>query len=163
MTFAEQIKAAVDRTNAEFAKVTEFELREAQTDLLEFYADRMNSATTKNHTVSPSGKLRSLPNKTDKLYVLYGNLVRALQPKQRGNIGIIDKGSQRVTLTIGIDLSVVPYARIHEYGGSTGRGGRSKIPARPFFFPAIEQYAKERYNERIARILDRVKTAWDRA
>lgn len=33
--------------------------------------------------------------------------------------------------------SEVPYARIHEYGGMTGRGHRTRIPKRPYVTPAV--------------------------
>jgi phage gpG-like protein len=35
------------------------------------------------------------------------------------------------------------YARIHEYGGQTGRGGRTTIPARPYLGPAWKQKRSE--------------------
>jgi phage gpG-like protein len=38
----------------------------------------------------------------------------------------------------GILSNNVIYAAIHEYGGMAGKGLRSKIPARPFLRPAIE-------------------------
>lgn len=34
--------------------------------------------------------------------------------------------------------TVVPYARIHEFGGNTGIGGAALIPPRPYIGPALE-------------------------
>lgn len=178
MTIEEQIRAAKERTLRAFQKISEFELREAQTDLQEFYADNMHSATTTNHKVrivaakTKSGKLSKtkkinklipLKNETDKLYVLYGKLMRALQPKQKGNIATIDKSDDLVTMSVGIDLEVVPYARIHEFGGDTGRDKATKLPARPYFFPAFERYSAERSDERVARIVDKLIKVWNKA
>jgi phage gpG-like protein len=35
--------------------------------------------------------------------------------------------------------SSVPYAAIHEYGGSAGRNRSVQIPARPYLNPALEK------------------------
>ncbi|MAQ95042.1 MAG: hypothetical protein CMM84_16125 [Rhodothermaceae bacterium] len=48
-----------------------------------------------------------------------------------------------VTLEKGVDLDVVPYARIHELGGTIenafGKGIEVTIPARPYLRPAAER------------------------
>jgi len=158
MTLDEQIQAAVNRALAALDGSAEYELREAQTDLLEFYADNMQSATASNYVRSKSGRLRSKRNTTDKLYVLYGNLTRALQPKRPGNIGEFVKEGQKRYAKLGIDLAVIPYAAIHEFGGSTGR---AQMPARPYFYPAIKAYSETRFKERIAKIIDSAVVAWN--
>jgi len=107
-----------------------------------------------------SGKLRALRNDTNQLYILYGNLVRSLQPKQRGNIAEISGSLTNPFIKLGIDLSVIPYARIHEFGGTAGK---SKIPARPYFFPALQKYAKEGFEERLQAIVNACITTWNAA
>ena len=155
MTLDQQIQVAKNRALAALDGSAEFELREAQQELQEFFTDNMQSPTAKNYRVSKSGKLRALKNNTDKLYTLYGNLQRALIPKQAGNIGEFKKEGSKRYSRIGIDLGVVPYARVHEYGGG------NNIPARPYFFPAIQLYSQERFNERLAAIVDAMVEAWE--
>lgn len=42
-------------------------------------------------------------------------------------------------LTVGSGGPSIPYAVIHEYGGQTGRGGKTHIRARPYVLPAIDE------------------------
>ena len=160
MTLEQQMQAAKDRTLKTLETSTEFNLREAQVDLQVYYADEMNSATTSNNVRTKLGKLRALRNDTNQLYILYGNLVRSLQPKQRGNIAEISRSLTNPFIKLGIDLSVIPYARIHEFGGTAGR---AKIPARPYFFPALQKYAKEGFEERLQAIVNACITTWNAA
>ena len=57
-------------------------------------------------------------NTTRKLYVDTGRLVRALVPNRPGNIYRKRALPTGLELEYGIDLDVVPYARIHELGGT---------------------------------------------
>jgi phage gpG-like protein len=154
MTLEQQMQMARNRALAALDNSAEYHLREAQTDLLEYYADNMQSATAKNYKKTKSGKLRALKNNTDKVYVLYGNLVRALMPKKKGNISEFAKQGQRLYSKIGIDTAVVPYAAVHEYGGG------NNIPARPYFFPAIKKYVEEGFNDRLRKIVEDSIKAW---
>lgn len=75
------------------------------------------------------------------LQVVTGNLLRAATVyKGRGNVSKTTGGSTSFSFLWGIDLDVVPYARIHEFGGNAGRGLKSKIPARPYIGPAMETF-----------------------
>lgn len=76
------------------------------------------------------------------LRIVQGTLARAVAAPdgQRGSIREITSTGTGVTLTMGVDLSVVPYARAQEKGADfsiikTRR--RVSIPARPYLFPAV--------------------------
>lgn len=75
------------------------------------------------------------------LQVVTGNLLRAATVyKGRGNVSKTTGGSTSFSFLWGIDLDVVPYARIHEFGGKAGRGLKTKIDARPYIGPAMETF-----------------------
>lgn len=57
-----------------------------------------------------------------------------------GNVSRTIVQNKMVTFEWGIDLEVVPYARIHEYGGETGRNKATTIVKRPYFEPAYKQF-----------------------
>jgi hypothetical protein len=115
----------------------------------------MQSPTAKNYKVSKSGKLRALKNNTNKLYTLYGNLQRALIPKQDGNIGEFKKEGSKRYSRIGIDArrrAVRACARVWR---------REQHPCPSVLFPAIQLYSQERFNERLAAIVDAMVEAWE--
>lgn len=74
------------------------------------------------------------------LRLITGKLYRSFEPKKvsNGNIFQVQKNDVSFTLTYG---SSVPYAAIHEYGGTAGRG--AKIPSRPYIAPAVAEWQKE--------------------
>jgi phage gpG-like protein len=59
---------------------------------------------------------------------------------QSGRLRSSIKGgaNRRGNKVIGYIGSNVSYAAIHEFGGMAGRGLRSKIPARPYLRPSVE-------------------------
>lgn len=63
--------------------------------------------------------------------------VRAAYPVQRGDMAVLTYGSD------------MPYAAIHEYGGNAGKGGKVKIPARPYMQPAVEEANRTKKLEQI--------------
>ena len=65
------------------------------------------------------------------LAIRSGNLVRS--------VGVTDMrwDGRRVRGGLRAGNSQVRYAGIHEFGGRAGRGGRSRIPARPYLTPAL--------------------------
>lgn len=95
-------------------------------------------------------------NNTDKLYSKTGKLLRALQIGGNGNLFDVKTNNGVVTLLTGIDVSVVPYARIHEYGGTTGRNGATKLPPRPYLNPAMKEFVKEEIDGVLERIVERL-------
>lgn len=75
------------------------------------------------------------------LQVVTGNLLRAATVyKGRGNVSKTTGSGTSFSFQWGIDLDVVPYARIHELGGKAGRGLKTTIPARPYITPALEAF-----------------------
>lgn len=76
------------------------------------------------------------------LQVVTGNLLRAATVyKGRGNVSKTTGSGSSFSFQWGIDLDVVPYARIHDLGGKAGRGLKSTIPARPYITPAMETFS----------------------
>ena len=101
--------------------------------------------------------LRAPINTTNKLRFQTNRLGRALAPGESGNINKLTVKGDEYMIEYGIDLSVVPYARIHEFGGRTGRGGSVKINARPYLRPGFEAWLKlatPRYLRRIEKALE---------
>ena len=77
-----------------------------------------------------------------KLQVVTGNLLRAATVyKGKGNATSAKGGGTMFSFVWGIDLDVIPYARIHEFGGQAGRGLKTTIPKRPYITPAFEAFA----------------------
>ena len=94
-------------------------------------------------------KLKSLPNTLRKALVLsvdqgaleIQNRSKELAPYKTGNLRrsitkSLIPASGGLSQRIGTD---VVYAAIHEFGGVTGRGHRTRIKARPYFRPAIKE------------------------
>jgi phage gpG-like protein len=87
--------------------------------------------------------LRAPINQTNKLRFQTNRLGRALAPNESGNVSNVIVDGDDFIVEYGIDLSVVPYARIHEYGGTAGRGGSVRIKPRPYLRPAFQQFMKK--------------------
>jgi|LakMenEpi03Aug12_release.lakeMendotaPanAssembly.Ray.scaffolds.fasta_scaffold313940_4 phage gpG-like protein len=85
------------------------------------------------------------------LRLLTGKLFRSFSPKREtdGNIYKIDTTNNGFELTYG---SSVVYAAIHEYGGNAGKNLAAKIPARPYFNPAIEKWKNEKQDIQTLKI-----------
>lgn len=80
--------------------------------------------------------------KGGKLNLVKKNLFRAATVyKGRGNVSKTTGSGSAFSFQWGIDLDVVPYARIHDLGGKAGRGLKSTIPARPYITPAMETFS----------------------
>ena len=95
---------------------------------------------------------KGLPKALDKVSVvlmkqinrnLSGGVLNVRTGRLRANVEqqIIDT-KQGSALEIGVKLSTVPYARIHELGGFAGRGRSVKIPKRPYLRKALAQKKK---------------------
>jgi len=110
-----------------------------------------SSKAIKSHIKGKSkvGTLRNKPNKTNELYKLTGDLTRALVRGGRGNASTVNADG---SFTFAIDLSEIPYARIHEYGGTAGRG--SQIPARPYIRPALKDFVADEMPAMAQRVVD---------
>jgi len=81
------------------------------------------------------------PSTAAKLNLVTGNLFNAATVyKARGNSSQFKQSGDTYSFMWGIDLDIIPYARIHEYGGQAGRNLMSTIPARPYITPAIKDF-----------------------
>lgn len=116
-----------------------------------------------------------------------GDLFRATQPGGRGNISDLRVDGATITLDYGIDVNEIPYARIHEYGGTINHPGGTKyyfgpdgdirflpntarrfvgitkphpirMPARPYLAPAVEDFQREGIPVIFARIDKRIRS-----
>lgn len=91
------------------------------------------------------GEGRRSPGDSGPLRIVSGRLARAVASTpdrpHPGGVNRITTDPASVLLEKGVDLGVVPYARIHERGGTAGRGAR--IPARPYLSPALDAAAPE--------------------
>lgn len=144
MSLDSEIRARARAASQELLRRSAVELREAHTELQVYFSDNLQSPTAVNHKVGKDGvTLHAKRNTTDKLFMLYGNLLRALQPKQIGSISKVEQNRDFVLATIGIDTTAtvtagkkkvrLTYAAVHEFGSN----------ARPYFYPAIQAYALE--------------------
>lgn len=131
-------------------------LQEVANELTAHYADNMGedigaAAFREGGTV----RGRTMPKNTrtgvGTLRVVSGDLSRALESKQAGNITKITVTADEVSIESGVDLDIIPYARIHEYGGTAGRN--SKIPARPYLNPGIADYHTKTWPKKMAKLL----------
>lgn len=76
--------------------------------------------------------------------VVTGTLRRSITTRPPVRLGF---GSYRAEVG-----PTVVYSRVQELGGSTGRGGATTLPARPFMKPAYDEWAsRDRLRELVAR------------
>jgi phage gpG-like protein len=116
-----------------------------------------------------------------------GDLFRATQPGGRGNINQLKVLNGQFELTYGIDVKEIPYANIHEYGGTIKHPGGTKyffneddqivflpktarrfrgitkphdirIPARPYLKPGIQDFEREEIPKVLRRIDKRIRS-----
>lgn len=100
------------------------------------------------------------PSNEPKLNYVKGNLFKAATVyKARGNASQFKQAGDTYSFVWGIDLDIIPYARIHEYGGMAGRNLMSKIPARPYITPAIKDFQQEGLPNIIERMLRKLSQA----
>lgn len=95
-------------------------------------------------------------NTTNQLRIQSTRLSRSFTPNESGNVTIVKQENGMISIQYGINLGEVPYARIHEFGGSTGRGGATKIPARPYLRPGFAAFIDKevpRFYKRLAKEL----------
>lgn len=92
-----------------------------------------------------------------KLQVVSANLLKAATIYNApGNVSRTTVQSSQVTFEWGIDLAVIPYARIHEYGGKAGRNLAANIPARPYIGPAFKQFQDKQMGNLIDVLFQRL-------
>lgn len=122
--------------------------------MLQQSADELAVAYNENFSTDLKGKRTKDINATNRLRVYKGNLARAVSGKDEAGaiFEVTVKGSE-VVLESGVDDSVIPYARIHEFGGKAGRNGAVTLRPRPYLRPGMEQYLKESLPRNIKRLM----------
>ena len=121
----------------EFSSITQRAFDNPSLRLAE-WAARKNTKFTA-HPSKP-GRQRLVTNNggsTHPLLKLSGLLVKSFRVEVSGN-----------TVTIASDR---PYAKIHQFGGMTGKGHKTKIPARPFMPISKEGVMPEWAQEKVAK------------
>lgn len=87
---------------------------------------------------------------------LSGRVLNVRTGRLRANVSrSVTADKNEVKLSIGTDLSIVPYARIHELGGWTGAGHRTKIPKRPYLRRALvenKDFIRRRLDKTIGKL-----------
>lgn len=128
-----------------FPNIVYDEIKKQQSVLAVYISDNMNVGAHPSWDAAKKRYKRPyVKNATNKVYTNTNRLYAAATTKGKpGNVIVIERQSTMVKLTIGVDLNVVPYARIHELGGLAGRGRSTRIPARPYIAPALKAYEKE--------------------
>ena len=91
------------------------------------------------------------------LRVVSADLLRATEVGGRGNIYSLSTLGGIISIDYGVDVNVIPYAAIHEYGGNASRGGKTRIAARPYLRPAIEAFEREEWPNILSRIDKRIR------
>lgn len=121
-------------------------------------SDNMINAANRSWLLLQSGRASRYTPRTDndpRLYVNSGKLLKAASiPNAEGNVAEIRYKNGEFVVELGVDLSVIPYARIHEYGGKAGRGGSVLLKARPYLGPALAEYSQD--NSPLRDIIDEV-------
>lgn len=85
------------------------------------------------------------------LQLVTGNLFKgATVYRAKGNVSAYEQKGELYSFVWGIDLNVIPYARIHELGGQAGRNHAATIPPRPYIGPSIQSFQ----NETLPTIID---------
>lgn len=121
-------------------------------------SDNMINAANWSWLLLQSGRAKRYVPRTDndpRLYVNSGRLLKAASiPNAEGNVAEIRYKNGEFIVEMGVDLSVIPYARIHEYGGRAGRGGSVLLKARPYLGPALEEYSQD--NSPLRDLIDEI-------
>lgn len=149
-----------DRLKVAIVTAAKEEQQRTDKELLPYFMEHMHTKSNldsksskklrKTSKSSPySGKLKNKKNTTNELYRLSRSLMDSLVRGGRGNASeILPDGS----FLFGIDLNIIPYARIHEKGGTAGRG--VTLPARPYIKPAILDFIKSEMPRKAKKIVD---------
>jgi phage gpG-like protein len=129
MTIDQYVQRILSRlpTEAEYA----FDPERLQTVLAARITDNYGETNrTPKYPRNPKGTTLQLVN---------GNLFKAATVyRAKGNVSKTEAKAGTYSFVWGIDLAVIPYARIHEYGGQAGRNHAATIPPRPYIEPSIK-------------------------
>jgi len=98
-----------------------------------------------------SAAARKNPNTGDgTLRIRSGNLFRSFSPNRKDAQNILEIESTREGMQLRYG-SKIPYAAIHEFGGTAGRNGSAVIPARPYFYPAIAEWKAKKLDSTLSK------------
>jgi len=128
-------------------------------------ADHMINAANRSWLLLQSGRATKYTPRTDndpRLYVNSGRLLKAASiPNANGNVSEVRYQGGKFVITVGVDLEVIPYARIHEFGGYAGRNGSVYLKPRPYLGPALEQYSAPNspFTDLIEEVIDDLQRA----
>lgn len=153
MDVFDKLKLAILTAAKEEQQRTDKELLPYFTEHMHTKSNLASASESKLKKTSKSkpykGQLRNKKNTTNELYRLSRSLMDSLKSGGRGNLNeILPDGS----FLFAIDLNIIPYARIHEYGGTAGRG--VTLPARPYARPAIQDFMKSEMPRKVRNIIN---------
>lgn len=132
----------------------------------EFFGEDIGAEAFRNAPTSKAGakavrgrkQPRNLRTGPGSLRIVSGDLFRATEPNAKGNLTKFAVTPKGIEIDYGIDTNVVPYAYIHEYGGNAGRGGKVRLPARPYFNPGVQAFDREQMPKILARIDKKIRS-----
>lgn len=141
MSIEQYLKDLIKRVPKELAGAFKGEIVD---EIAPFISENFINAQNRSYILQQNGRSSKYVKRTDsnpRLYVNSGRLEKAATvPNAEGNFNKVTTSGDELTIELGVELQQVPYARIHEYGGNAGRGGKTKLPARPYLTPAFEEY-----------------------
>lgn len=151
----------VQRLKGNIIKIVADEMRKEQTIFASYVSDHFNAGKHPQWNRSKQRYNRPyIKNATKKLYSNSNTLLAAATVKgKRGYATTVEAKGTVITLTPDVDVDVIPYAYIHEYGGTAGRNHSVTIPARPYLLPALEDYASNELASFVDRVFDRLQRA----
>lgn len=127
----------------DLSKIYENAAKTIAADLQAYIGTYMKRTSFDSETMKTKEGRRNPNTGEGTLRLLTGKLFRSFTPNRPSldNIYSINKSADGFELTYG---SSVVYAAIHEYGGNAGKGKKAKIPARPYFYPALRKWEAEK-------------------
>jgi phage gpG-like protein len=144
-----------EKLREKIIRVVSDEMKQAEATVQIYIQDYLHGAKQRTGIrKSKSGKFYGGRNNTDKLYSQTGKLLRALAPNGKGHIYTVESQRDGVLMKVGVDLNIVPYARIHEFGGVGGNG--AKLRARPYLKTGVRDFVKEEMDNVLKRIVARL-------
>ena len=123
-----------------------------------------NSSVNSQWRMGGKGKAISQnKNNTNTLRNLSGRLFKSFALGNEETATEVERTNENgFKITIGSD---VPYARIHDLGGTInngfGKGIAINIPKRPYFTPGIKKFETEKYNKIIKNHIDNIVNYWN--
>lgn len=154
MTIAQWVNAI----RANIVNVVRDELRKELTVYASYVSDHFNAGAHPQWNRSKQRYARPyVKNATNKLYSNSNTLLAAatVRGKKGYATTVTSKGSV-VSLTPGINTKSIPYAYIHEFGGSAGRNHSVTISPRPYMKPALEDYKEKELSGFLQRVFERL-------